>query len=89
MTTKPNFYHWRSQAGGEVDLLLEWNGKFYPIEIKIKTTPEIRDCRGIESFRQTYPNLPLMPALIVCPSHSMYPLKKDVFVMPWNARVKI
>ncbi|HLB42845.1 MAG TPA: DUF4143 domain-containing protein, partial [Gammaproteobacteria bacterium] len=34
MATSPQFYHWRLHSGAEVDLILERDGKFYPIEIK-------------------------------------------------------
>ena len=32
LSPSPNFYHWRAYSGAEVDLLLETNGFFFPIE---------------------------------------------------------
>lgn len=85
MGTKPNLYHWRSHGGAEVDLLIEWNGSFYPIEIKGKANPTKSDTKGIEAFKNTYPKLPLGPGLIVAPANSFFAIQEDVFVMPWDA----
>lgn len=84
----PHFYHWRSHSGAEVDLLIEWEGCFYPIEIKGKTNPDRKDARGMEAFKSTYPKLKIRPGLIVALSDSFYPVAEDIFVMPWNASVK-
>lgn len=85
MDTKPNFYHWRSHGGAEVDLLIEWNGYFYPVEIKGKTNPMKSDATGIEAFKSTYPKLRVKPGLIVAPANSFYAVKKNIYVMPWDA----
>lgn len=34
----PNFYFWRDNAGHEIDLLIEYGGKLYPVEIKAART---------------------------------------------------
>jgi predicted AAA+ superfamily ATPase len=86
MNTKPNLYHWRSHGGAEVDMLLEWNGHFYPIEIKGKSSPTKGDARGIEAFKDTYPKLPVKAGLIVAPANSFYAVKEDIYVMPWDAQ---
>ncbi|KKT72624.1 MAG: hypothetical protein UW70_C0105G0007, partial [Candidatus Peregrinibacteria bacterium GW2011_GWA2_44_7] len=41
LATKPNFYHWRASSGAEVDLILERDGKFFPIEIKATHQPKV------------------------------------------------
>lgn len=43
LSTKPNFYHWRAHSGAEVDLLIEWNGQYFPIEIKGTCHPKKSD----------------------------------------------
>jgi predicted AAA+ superfamily ATPase len=35
---RPELYYWRSKAGIEVDLIVDRNGKLYPIEIKATST---------------------------------------------------
>ena len=50
LSPTPNFYHWRAHSGAEVDMVLEYNGNFYPIEVKAKTNPSRRDTTGISAF---------------------------------------
>ena len=66
LTTAPSLCHWRSPGGAEVDILLESDGRFIPIEIELTTQPRRRDCRGIASFRKTYPKLDVAPGLAIC-----------------------
>ncbi len=80
-----NIHHWRSQAGSEVDLLLELDGKFYPIEVKIKSIPNRHDARGILAFRQSYPHLNIMPGLVLHAGSDCYWLGEHAIALPWNA----
>ncbi|MDO8527742.1 MAG: DUF4143 domain-containing protein [Deltaproteobacteria bacterium] len=84
MQTPPNIYHWRSHGGAEVDVLLEWNGLFYPIEIKGKTKLDKNDARGIEAFKKNYPRLKTAKGLILAPVETAYSLDKEVVVAPWD-----
>lgn len=84
LSTLPNLYHWRAYGGAEVDLILEWNGKFYPIEIKGKSHPSKMDARGIDYFRKTYPNLKIANGLIIAPAETAYQLTNDAYVLPWD-----
>lgn len=84
MSTKPNFYHWRAYSGAEVDLILEWNGHYYPIEIKGTTHPTKNDTRGISAFREAYPQLKIAPGLVICNCSSIFALTKKDYSMPWN-----
>ncbi|NCD34510.1 MAG: ATP-binding protein [Spartobacteria bacterium] len=63
----PKLYHWRSHGGAEVDLLLERDAVYYPVEVKLTMSPRRRDTRGITQFRQTYPHLNIAPGLVVTP----------------------
>ncbi len=82
--TPPAMYHWRSNGGAEVDILLEWNGRFFPIEVKSKSHPEKRDARGLKAFRSTYPHLDIAKGLIISASDTVYPLDEETLVVPWN-----
>ena len=66
----PALHHWRSHGGAEVDILLERDGMFYPIEVKLGTTPSKNDTRGITAFRKTYPHLEIAPGLVIVPGNS-------------------
>lgn len=77
-------YHWRSHAGAEVDLLLEMDNVFYPIEIKCKSHPTKKDLQGSQAFKQTYPHLKLGPSLLICATEKIFPLDKDCFAIPFD-----
>jgi len=84
--TQPNLYHWRSQSGGEVDLLLERDGMFYPIEVKLTSRPGKKDMRGIAAFRKTYPRLPVAPGLVIAPTDGFLKLADIAYAMPWDSQ---
>lgn len=84
LTPGPNFYHWRSYSGAEVDLLLEFNGVFYPVEIKAKTNPTRRDTMGISAFRKTYPRLNIAKGLVIAPCSSVMQLSENDYAVPWD-----
>ncbi|MCK4609315.1 MAG: DUF4143 domain-containing protein, partial [Gammaproteobacteria bacterium] len=80
----PAVYHWRSYAGAEVDLIIEFDNKFFPIEIKCKANISKKDLSGIIAFRATYPGLHIGPALIIAPVDRIYPVAEDCFVVPFD-----
>jgi uncharacterized protein len=77
-------FHWRSHGGAEVDLILERDGKLFPIEIKGKTHPSKRDISGLKAFRETYPRHSIQPALIISFSETVYPLSENIWTLPWD-----
>ena len=81
--TKPSLYHYRSYAGAEVDLILEMDGRLYPIEIKSKTNPSRRDISGFQSFRECFPKEDIAAGLILCSVEKVVPISADVFAVPW------
>lgn len=85
LSVAPKFFHWRSHGGAEVDLILEWNGHFYPIEIKSTAHPARGDASGIRAFRKTFPKLSIKPGLVIAPTESFYPLTEEDFALPWDA----
>jgi predicted AAA+ superfamily ATPase len=84
ISTPPQFYHWRLHSGAEVDLILERDGKFYPIEIKAKSKVTSNDARNIGAFRKSYPHLNVQKGLIIAPSESRYAVTENDWVMPWD-----
>lgn len=84
LATPPNLYHWRSLGGGEVDILLERDGTFYPIETKPASKPERKDTRGIAAFRETYPKLRVAPGLVIAPVERMEQLSETEYSLPWD-----
>ncbi|MBN2712868.1 MAG: ATP-binding protein [Planctomycetes bacterium] len=85
LSPRPHVYHWSTNGGAEVDLLLERDGTFYPIEIKAKSNPSGRDASGIKAFRKTYPQLNIAPGLVICPCESFHKISGNDYAMPWDA----
>ncbi|MBM3198110.1 MAG: ATP-binding protein [Chlamydiae bacterium] len=79
-----NAYHWRSHGGAEVDLLLERNGCFFPIEIKSKSRPGKADISGIKAFRETYPSLQIAPGIVFHAGEENYPIDIQTFAVSWK-----
>lgn len=88
LATAPQAYHWRTAAGAEVDLVLERDGKLYPIEIKCKSRLTGQDRRGLKAFRETYPQQEIMPALVIYAGSECYRLDPHTIALPWNATSK-
>lgn len=84
LSVPPNAYHWRTAGGAEVDLILERNGKLYPIEIKCKTNLTRSDLSGLHAFRETYPHIEIMPGLIVYAGSECYKLDANTLAIPWS-----
>ncbi|NGX59224.1 MAG: hypothetical protein KR126chlam3_00371 [Chlamydiae bacterium] len=84
MSTPPRMYHWRVHSGAECDLILERDGKFYPIEIKAKTRPTFSDAKGIRAFRAHHPQLQIQNGLVIAPAEEYYALSDKDYVLPWD-----
>ena len=85
LPTPPNIYHWRSHSGAEVDLLLERDGIFYPMEVKLSSRPSRQDTRGIASFRANYPQLKIAPGLVIAPVERVEQLSENDYCVPWDS----
>jgi predicted AAA+ superfamily ATPase len=83
--TPPNIYHWRSHSGAEVDVLLERDGTFYPIEVKLSSRPSRKDTRRIVSFRENYPKLKIAMGLVIAPVERMEQLSENDYCLPWDS----
>ncbi len=80
----PNFYHWRTLAGAEVDIIVEFDGKFYPIKVKSTTMVSKHDVRGIETFKETYPHLPIASGIVMYAGDELYRITEDIIAVPWD-----
>ncbi len=84
LSPQPRLHHWRTQAGAEVDLLVELDGVFHPIEVKAATQPSRRDTSGISAFRKTYPHLTVAPGLVICPCAALHRISDEDYALPWD-----
>jgi predicted AAA+ superfamily ATPase len=84
----PNIYHWRTHRGAEVDLLLERDGIYYPIEIKASTQVSRKHTSGIESFRKTYDSIRIAPGMVIAPIEKPLLLSEIDIAVPWDIQLR-
>jgi len=87
MAMPPQAYHWRT-GGAEVDLILERDGKLYPIEVKYSTDLTKHDTRGLRAFRETYRNAGIMTGLVIYAGSECYRVDEQTIALPWNVKMK-
>ncbi len=84
LNTMPNFYHWRTLAGAEVDFIVEIDDKLYPIEVKSTSKVTKADVKGLEAFFNTYPNLPIQNGIVIYAGKEVYRVKDNIIAVPWD-----
>ncbi len=73
-----SLWYWQNQQKLEVDLVVEHNGRLYPIECKYKEIPDSDDCRGIRAFQKMYPKERLGEASIACLSPNTWEVQSGI-----------
>jgi uncharacterized protein len=86
LSPSPRMYHWRTYGGAEVDIIIEYNGRFYPIEIKAKSNPSRGDTSGISAFRRQYPGISVEKGLVLAPVERPIPLSENDYAIPWDVK---
>ena len=73
-------WFWRTKEGHEVDLIIEEEGRLFPIEIKMSMTPDMNVARGILQLKKLSDNV--SKGAIVCMAESEYPLNREINIIP-------
>jgi len=73
---------WRDPDGPEVDWLIDYRGKYLPIETKWTDTPSLRHARHLRIFLDEYPNAPR--GIVVCRVPRRMRLADRVDALPWQ-----
>lgn len=79
---RPMTWHFRTSGGAEVDLILERDGVFHPVEVKLSSRPSLRDLGGLRSFRATYPRLKVGPGVVVHGGDDLYLIDAETIAVP-------
>ncbi|MCB1156783.1 MAG: hypothetical protein H7A25_00110 [Leptospiraceae bacterium] len=66
-----------------MDLLLEIDGKLFPIEIKVKANPSKEDAKNFPLFRNIFPNENIQKGLVISSTENPRWLTEDVFTIPY------
>lgn len=80
---KPAIFFWRSQGGLEVDLIVQAQGKLWPIEIKLTATPSIYHTKGLERFKKLAGAEASDTGLMVCNVDEQVDLPGGNTALPW------
>lgn len=79
---RPEPFYWRTQAGGEVDLLLVHGRQVTPYEIKVGSTVEPRSLAGL---RQCMADLGLKRGYVVYGGQERRAIGGSIELLPWPA----
>ncbi|MDR0692924.1 MAG: ATP-binding protein [Prevotellaceae bacterium] len=75
-----NFYFYRDKEKHEIDLLIEYDGLFYPIEIKRTASPKEEDLRHFKLLEKL--GLKTGKGAIICLYENLLPLNREVIIAP-------
>lgn len=79
---EPPVWYYRTKEKEEIDILIDVNGKLYPIEIKLSSKITDNDLKGINSLKKT--KSPLGKALFINSSALYHPIKEGIEAVPWT-----
>ena len=79
---EPPIWYYRTKEKEEVDLIIEKNGRLYPIEIKLSARIAGDDLQGLKSLERT--NSPLGKGVVLSASSTKYPATKNITVVPYT-----
>ncbi len=82
MTPPGRLYFWRTQAGAEVDFVLEHGRKLLAIEVKRTARPGYADAAGLRTFLAEYPQA--SGGLLIHSGREIRRLDQNILAVPWT-----
>lgn len=82
MTPPARLFHWRTQAGQEVDFVLEFGRKVVAIEVKRTGHPGYGDANGLNAFLSHYPDA--AGGLLLHGGTEIRRLGERILAAPWT-----
>ena len=74
------FYFYRGRDQREIDLLIEQDGKLYPLEFKKTASPNFNAVKNFSALE--YLHQPLGPGALICLKSTDVPLSREVISLP-------
>lgn len=78
----PPVSFWRTSHGEEVDLVIEWEGRLYGIEVKATATPTPHHADALAKWLELAG--PKARGVLACRVDAPVPLRKGIRAVPWN-----
>ncbi|MBI2995110.1 MAG: ATP-binding protein [Candidatus Melainabacteria bacterium] len=82
ITPKPSINFWRTSNGAEVDFVIASGKNIYPIEVKSGFKINHYELRGIQSFMESYQNVPF--GIVIYRGQEPILVDKKIIALPWN-----
>lgn len=82
MTPPARLFHWRTHAGNEVDIILEYGRKILAIEVKQTTKPGYGDTNGLKAFLSNHPTA--VGGLLLHSGTETCWLGEKILALPWT-----
>ncbi len=76
----PNFYYYRDSKLNEIDLIVLEDGRLHRVECKSGITFDMSSIRSFKCVEKT--KYLLSTSVIICNTDVVYPLDKDIYVIP-------
>ena len=80
----PAVFFWRAKDGMEVDLILQAQGKFWPVEIKLTATPGSGHLAALNRFKEIAGKEAAEQGIIVCRVNTPRVLPDNNLAVPWH-----
>jgi len=79
---KIRIHFWRDPDGPEVDWVIDKEGEYIPIEVKMTEVPSDNDLRALKLFLAEYSNA--SKAYIICQTPRQLKLTDRIYCLPWQ-----
>lgn len=80
---RPEVLYWRTASGLEVDFVIEHRDGLVPVEVKAGGRPGPRDLRGLQAFREEYPDR-FLGGLVLHAGREVEWLGDRILGAPWD-----
>ena len=78
----PPLTFWRTSHGDEVDLVIEWEGRLFEIEVKATATPTPHHADALAKWLELAG--PKARGVLACRVDAPVPLRPRIRAVPWN-----
>jgi predicted AAA+ superfamily ATPase len=80
----PSIFFWRSEGGLEIDLIIQAQGFYWPIEIKLTASPTAMHAKSLNHFKTLAGDDAASTGLIVCQVKKKTELPGNNIALPWQ-----
>ena len=79
---EPGIFFWRTSAGAEVDIVVEFGSRLVPIEVKLSSTPRPAMASSVKIFREDFGEK-AAPGYVLHTGDVRLPLGSDITALPF------